>query len=322
MIETVLAPLQYEFFSRGLLAALLVGALCGLLGVYIVLRGMSYIGHGLSHAAFGGAVISYVMGWNFYLGAGLWGFLSALLINAAIRRRRIGADAAIGIVTTASFAIGVALISRARRFTRNLEAALFGNILGVTPADLAVIAGVAVLTAAVVFLLYKSLLFTTFDREVARVYGVPTDWVDTAFALILAAVIIASMQVIGVTLIAAAIVAPAITARQLTSSFHRMILLAILFGAGTAAAGMYGSFYLNAASGATIVLFAAALFCLVLLINAARRLHEHGHRHGRLRHLHRHLHDPSHGHPHGGEEPDRPNRPDRPDRIDQTGRSA
>jgi ABC-type Mn2+/Zn2+ transport system permease subunit len=100
--------------------------------VYIVLRRMSYIGHGLSHAVFGGAVVSFLLQVNFYLGAGLWGVASALLINELGRRRRLRADAAIGIVTTASFAIGVAAISRHRRFTRNFEAALFGNVLGIT----------------------------------------------------------------------------------------------------------------------------------------------------------------------------------------------
>src|SRR5918992_2845553 len=121
-MDMLLQPLNYEFFRHGLIAATLTGALCGLMGVPIVLRRMSYIGHGLSHAVFGGAVVSSVIGWNFYLGAGLWGFLSALLINATARRRNLGADAAIGIVTTASFALGVAIISKGNRFTRNFEA--------------------------------------------------------------------------------------------------------------------------------------------------------------------------------------------------------
>ncbi|MBI5198363.1 MAG: metal ABC transporter permease, partial [Nitrospirae bacterium] len=128
-MDFFLAPLQYQFFVHGLYAALMVGALCGLLGVYITLRGMSYIGHGLSHAAFGGAVVSYVLAINFYIGATLWGFLAAILINRITSRQKIKADAAIGVVTTASFAFGVALISRYRHFTKNFEAALFGNIL-------------------------------------------------------------------------------------------------------------------------------------------------------------------------------------------------
>lgn len=274
-------PFQYEFFRTGLSVAILAGALCGLLGVYIVLRGMSYIGHGLSHAIFGGAVISYVMQWNFYLGAGLWGFLTAVLINQTVRRTRIGADAAIGVITTASFAVGVALISRYRRFTQSFDAALFGNILGVTWDEVAVVGGIALLVALVILLFYKQLLFTTFDAEVAQVYGVRTQWVDTLFALALAAAIIASMQVLGVTLIAAALVIPAITARLLTDSFGRMMAYAIAIGVTCGALGMYLSFYVDVASGATIVLLQAAAFAVAMTVSGLR--HEAGRR---LAHVH------------------------------------
>ena len=123
-------PFQYDFFVRGMIATGLVGGLCALIGVYIVLRGMAYIGHGLSHAIFGGAVVTYVMSLNYFIGASLWGFLSAILITLTTRKSRIGADAAIGIVTTASLALGIALISRFKTFTRDFDAALFGNILG------------------------------------------------------------------------------------------------------------------------------------------------------------------------------------------------
>ena len=277
----LLEPYQFEFFRTGSLAALLAGALCGLLGVYIVLRGMSYIGHGLSHAIFGGAVVSFVMQWNFYIGAGLWGFLSAVLINQTARRTRIGADAAIGVITTASFAIGVALISRYRRFTQSFDAALFGNILGVTWADVLVIGAVALLVMAAIFFAYKQLLFTTFDSDVARVYGVRTEWMDALFSLMLAAAIIASMQVMGVTLIAAALVIPAITARLLTDSFHRMTILSVAIGALSGVLGMYLSYYVDVASGATIVLLQSAIFGIVLLIESGRKVAA-----GRLTHTH------------------------------------
>jgi len=263
-------PFAYEFFRHGLIAAALTGALCGLLGVAIVLRRMSYIGHGLSHSVFGGAVVSYLLQWNFYLGAGLWGFLSALLINATARRRGIGADAAIGIVTTASFALGVALISKTRSFTRNFEAALFGNILGVDERDLLVIGGVALVVGAAAFWGYKQLLFATFDPALAAVYGVPVRWVETGFALALAATIVASMNVVGVTLIAAAIVIPPTTARLLTDSFGRMLILSTLIGALCGVAGMVLSYALDVASGAAIVLLAAALFAAVYALTEAR----------------------------------------------------
>jgi ABC-type Mn2+/Zn2+ transport system permease subunit len=258
----LLEPFHYEFFTRGLLAATLAGALCGLVGVYVVLRHMSYIGHGLSHAIFGGAVLGYVLQLNFYVAAGVWGFLSALAINETARRRRLGADAAIGIVTTASFALGVAIISRSRQFTKNFEAALFGNVLGVSTQDVVAIAGAAVVCALVLFFAYKQLLFTTFDPEVARVYGVPTAWMDTLLALVLATTIVVSMQVLGVTLIAAALIIPAVVARQLTDSFGRMTVLSTAIGASCGAVGLYLSYYLDAASGATVVLVASGLFLL------------------------------------------------------------
>jgi len=270
-MDFLLEPFQFEFFRNGTTAAVLTGGLCGLIGVYIVLRGMSYIGHGLSHAIFGGAVVSFVMNWNFYLGAGLWGFMAALLINQTVRRTKINADAAIGVITTASFAVGVALISRYRGFTRSFEAALFGNILGVTRQDVWVVAGVTVMVMGIVFFVYKQLLFTTFDAEVARVYGVKTEWIDTLFALILAAALIASMQILGVTLIAAALVIPAVAARLLTDYFSRMIVLSTVIGALTGFLGMYLSFYVDVASGAAIVLLQTAVFVLVLLVAALQK---------------------------------------------------
>src|SRR6266536_4477994 len=268
-MDILLAPFQFEFFRNGTVAAVLVGGLCGMIGVYIVLRGMSYIGHGLSHAIFGGAVVSYLMAWNFYLGAGLWGFIAAILINQTVRRTKINAAAAVWVITTASFAPGVALISRNRHFNRNFDAALFGNILGVSQSDVWVVAGVTLMIAAIIFFLYKQLLFTTFQAEVAEVYGVKTRWVDTLFALILAAALIASMQILGVTLIAAALIIPAITARLLTDSFNRMAIVSTLVGMMTNLIGMYLSYYIDVASGATIVLVQATIFGLALLISLA-----------------------------------------------------
>jgi len=270
-MSVISEPLAFEFFRQGLAASLLVGALCGMLGVYIVLRRMSYIGHGLSHAVFGGAVVGYVASINFYVAAGVWGFVSALLINATARRRRIGADAAIGIVTTASFAIGVALISRTRSFTRNFEAALFGNILGVTLVDLAVVAAVTLGVALFIVLFYKRLLFMTFDPEVAPIYGVNVGLVDTLFALAMAATIVASINVVGVTLIAATLVIPATTARLLTDSFGRMIVTSSVIGLVAGGVGMFASYWLDISSGATIVLLEAAGFVLALLATTVLR---------------------------------------------------
>jgi manganese/iron transport system permease protein/iron/zinc/copper transport system permease protein len=267
----MLEPFAYDFFVRGFVVAGLVGALCGLMGVYVVLRRMSYIGHGLSHAMLGGAVVSYVMAFNFYLGAGLWGFLSALLINTTVQRRRmLGADAVIGVITTASFAVGVALISRYRTFTRNFEAALLGEILGIQPQDLLAVAVMTVLAAVFVFFCYRRLLFVTFDPEVAGYYGVPVQWLDSLFALALAGTIVVSMQVIGVTMLVAALVIPAATARLLTDSFHRLVLLSVGIGALSGVAGVYMSYYLDISSGANVVLVTTGAFVLAYAWSALR----------------------------------------------------
>tara|TARA_B110000116_G_C16800175_1_gene569768 strand:- start:2788 stop:3585 length:798 start_codon:yes stop_codon:yes gene_type:complete len=254
-----------------MLCAMLVGMLCGAIGVYVVLRGMSYIGHGLSHAIFGGAVVSSLMSVNFFIGAGLWGFVSALLINLATKKHTISADAAIGIITTASFALGIAIISRFKTFTRGFDAALFGNVLGITNMDLIGILFVTLFTFVIIFLLYKQLLFTTFDYDVAKYYKVPVQWMDVIFSMILAATIVVSMQVLGVTLIAAAVVIPAVISRLLTNNFLHMLILSTIVGGLCGLSGIYLSYYLDIASGASVVLLSATCFIAALLYSSYKK---------------------------------------------------
>ena len=205
----------------------------------------------------------------FFLGASVWGFLSALLITFTTRKKKIGTDAAIGIITTASFALGVAIISRFKSFTRSFDAALFGNILGVSQTDLIAIVIVVILVGAVLFVGYKLFLFHTFDPEVAESYGVPTVWLDTMFSLVLAATIVVSIQVLGVTLISAAIVIPPIVARLMVDSFKSMIILSTIIGAFCGIGGIYASYYIDVSSGASVVLFSAIIFILVLSYTTA-----------------------------------------------------
>jgi manganese/iron transport system permease protein/iron/zinc/copper transport system permease protein len=271
-MEFLVEPLEYEFFRHGLLAALMVGSLCGLVGTYVVLRGMSYVGHGLSHAAFGGAVVGFTLNLDFYAGAGAMGLLAALMINRITRNGEIKLDAAIGIVTTAMFALGVAIISQVRTFSQNFEAALFGNILGITNEDLLIIGLVTACTIISILFLYRPLLFSTFDSEAARIFGIRTEIVQFTFSFLLTLSIIASMNVVGVTMIAATLITPALTARMMTGSFGRMLVYSFIIGAATGVTGMYLSYIFNAASGATIVLFGALLFCLAALIKRCKGL--------------------------------------------------
>jgi ABC-type Mn2+/Zn2+ transport system permease subunit len=275
-LHTVLSPFQFEFFVNGLLVATLSGALCGLVGVYVVLKGMSYIGHGLSHAIFGGFAASALLGVNFFLGAGAWGFAAAMMINGVTRRRSIGSDAAIGVITTASFAIGVALIKRYGSGGKNPDSLLFGQILGVSDADVWLLAAVMVVAVLVVFFLYRPLLFSTFDPEVAEVSGVATARVDALLTLVLAASILATMTVLGVTLVAATLVIPAVVARMLTDSFGRMLLLATAIGAACGFVGMNLSYHLDIPSGPMIVLTGSGLFAVVFAATGRRGLRRAG----------------------------------------------
>ena len=296
-MDFLLQPFQYEFFTRGIIVSILLGSICGLLGVYVVLRGMSYIGHGLSHAVFGGAVSSYLVGLNFYIGATIWGFLSAIVITEINKRYKIKADAVIGIVTTAGFAAGVLLINTGHSPIKNFEAMLFGNILAVTDFDFMVISIVTIVTILFIFFFQKRLLFTIFDRETAKVYGINTDRVDILFSLVLASVVISAMNSIGVTLLAVAIIAPAASARLLTNNFFKMLLLSSIIGISTAFLGMYTSFFIDSPSGATIVMLGASGFGISLFYVYLKRL-RHRHFHGDKKHSHLHVHKDDHRHEH------------------------
>jgi len=269
MIAKLLEPFQYGFLRHGLAVAVLAGALCGLIGVFVVLKNMSYIGHGLSHAIFGGAAASAVLSFNFFLGAGMWGIVSALLIGRVTRRRIIGSDAAIGVITTASFALGLALFGVFGVARKSVDALLFGSILGVSIGDVWLVAAVTAAAAIVVFLRYRVLLFTTFDPEVAAVSGVDTAKVDALLMTVLALSLLVTMRVLGVVLVAAALVIPAVVARILTNSFARMLWLSTGIGALCGLTGMYLSYFLDVSSGATIVLVGAVLFAVVYGVTGA-----------------------------------------------------
>ena len=274
--QSLLDPFNYQFFIKGLGAAVLAGALCGLIGVFVTLRGMSYIGHGLSHAIFGGYAAAPLLGVPILLGAGLWGLASALAINAVARSRRIGADAAIGVVTTASFALGVALLTRFGNKGPSFDALLFGSILGVSSSDLWLLVGALAFAGVTFTVLYRAFLFSTFDPDVAEVSGVNVRRMDALLMLVLSVSILATLQIIGVTLVAATLVIPAVVARMCSDSFSRMLWVSTVLGAVAGAVGMYLSYQLRIPSGTTIVLVNAAVFVLMLAVTGGRALRRAG----------------------------------------------
>ncbi|MFM7493820.1 MAG: metal ABC transporter permease [Acidimicrobiaceae bacterium] len=263
-------PYEFQFFQNGLIVATIAGALCGLLGVFVILRGMSYIGHGLSHAVFGGAAASAVMKINYFLGAGIWGVVSGLLIARVARRRVIGADAAIGVVTTASFALGLALMNRYGQASKSIEAVLFGSVLGVQVTDIYAVALVALLGLVVVVLGYRKLLFSTFDRDVAQVSNVRVSLVEAVLLAMISLTILVTMRVIGTLLISALLVIPAASARMTTNSFSRLLWVSPIIGAATCFIGMNLSYHLDTSASATIILLDAIVFIVVYAIAGTR----------------------------------------------------
>ena len=266
----IFEPYQYQFFTNGVVVATVAGALCGLLGVFVVLRGMSYIGHGLSHAVFGGAAASAVMQLNYFVGAGIWGVASGVIIGRIARRRLIGADAAIGVVTTASFALGLALLNRFGQAKKSIEAVLFGSVLGVRTSDIVAVVLVAVFTIAIVVVLYRRLLFATFDPDVAQVSGVRVAWIEALLMMLLSLTILVTMRVIGTLLISALLVIPASVARMMTNSFAKMLWISPIIGAISGFVGMNFSYHLDTSASATIILVGTSLFIAVYTASGIR----------------------------------------------------
>ena len=263
-------PYAFQFFRNGLVVATVAGALCGLLGVFVVLRGMSYIGHGLSHAVFGGAAASAVIGINFFIGAGIWGIISGVLIARVARRRVLGADAAIGVVTTASFALGLALMNRYGQASKSIEAVLFGSVLGVKVSDIIAVSLVAVFALTVIVVWYRKLLFSTFDPDVAQVSGVNVSVVEVVLLSLLSLTILVTMRVIGTLLISALLVIPAAAARMTTNSFSKLLWISPLIGAVTCFFGMNLSYHLDTSASATIILLDALVFIVVYTVAGTR----------------------------------------------------
>jgi ABC-type Mn2+/Zn2+ transport system permease subunit len=270
-LDQLLAPFSYDFMQRAFVAALIVGALCSTMGTYVVLRKLSFIGDGLAHASFAGIAIAYLRGANFWVGAAIASVVTALGIGYVHRRANVSLDTSIGVLFTAAFALGVFILSRSSRATVDLQSYLFGNILGVGPSDLVMVLGLGFLVALVVGALWRPLLYTSFDPVVAQAAGIKARFVDDTLLVLLALTIIVSLPLVGIVLVAALLVTPAAAAAQLTKRFIPMMLLSAAFGIISSVGGLYASYWLKSASGATIVLVATLLFFLALMVAALRR---------------------------------------------------
>jgi manganese/iron transport system permease protein len=267
MSEFLLAPLAYPFMVRGLLAAMIVGVVCAVVGAYVVLRGMAFFGDALAHTILPGMAGGYLVSGG-DRGALFWWALvtaitSALGIGAISRGARLKEDTAIGIVFAGMFALGIAMISTARSSSVDLSHFLFGDVLGVSTGDLTRSAIFGGLILATVALLYKEFMVLAFDQVLAETLRLPVQALEYLLLALIAVAIVVSIQTVGVALMLAVLVTPAATASLLTHRLHWMMLLAALIAALAGVIGLYVSYYLGVASGAAIVLTCTAIFLVV-----------------------------------------------------------
>lgn len=256
--------MQYGFLQKALFTSIMVGIICGVIGCFIVLRGMALMGDAISHAVLPGVAISYMLGINYFYGAVLTGMLTAIGIGVVSQSSRIKNDSSIGIVFSAFFALGVILISKAQSAT-DLTQILFGNVLSVKSSDMWMTMIVGGIVLLVVILFYKELLISSFDPTMSAAYGLPTRLIHYTIMILLTMVTVASLQTVGVILVVAMLITPASTAYLLTNRLSVMVVLSACIGAFSAVAGLYFSFIYNLSSGAVIVLVTTVIFIIAFI---------------------------------------------------------
>jgi manganese/iron transport system permease protein len=265
-LDGLIEPLSYPFFVRGLVASIVVGLVCAVVGSYMVLRGLAFMGDALSHSAFPGVVAAYLLQGPFYLGAAVAAVGTALAIGWVSRRGRLRGDTAIGVLFAGMFALGIFLFSRIPNYVGDLFGFLFGEVLGIGDGDLLALTLLAVLVLVVVAVLWKELLYSTFDPLGAAAAGLPVVRLDYLFLALIALTIVVSLQAVGIILVVAMLVTPAAVGQLVASSFGRLVAVAIAVGVVSPIAGLYLSYWLDAAAGATIVLVETAVFIVALLV--------------------------------------------------------
>lgn len=270
VIDCLVQPMQLGFMQRGLMAAVLIGVVCAFIGAFVVLQDLAFIGDALAHASFPGAVVSYMLGLNVAIGGAIAGILTALGIGFVVRRSKVSQDTAIGVLFAGTFALGVALLSTVKNYTKDLFGLLLGDVLAISAGDLWLIAAMGLIVILVIVALYKELTLLTFDRIQAEVIGLPINILQELLLALMAITIVIAVQTVGIVLVVAMITTPAATATLLVRRFPLVILVAAIQGAVGAVIGLYLSFYLNIASGATIVLVLTGLFALALLLAPLR----------------------------------------------------
>lgn len=276
MLETLIEPLQYSFMQRSLLMAIIIGILCAVVGSYLMVQRLALLGDAISHSVLPGLAIAFIVGANIFIGAFIAGVISTVFINIIRTRSPLKEDAAMGIVFSAFFALGITLITIIQKDNKiDLNHFLFGNILGVTLSDVRDTIIIAIIVLVVVAILYKELLFYTFDPLGAQAVGLPVNLLDLGLMMLIGLTIVASLKAVGVVLVLSLLITPAATAYLLVKRLHQMMIVGVGVGVISSISGMYFSYFYNLPSGPAIVLVASGLFLLAFLFSPAHGLLTH-----------------------------------------------
>ena len=276
MLESLIEPLQYSFMQRSLLVAVIIGVICAVVGSYLMVQRLALLGDAISHSVLPGLAIAFVVGANIFVGAFIAGVISTIFINIIRTRSPLKEDAAMGIVFSAFFALGITLITVIQKDNKiDLNHFLFGNILGVTVGDVRDTLIIAIVVLLVVALLYKELLFYTFDPLGSQAAGLPVNLLNLGLMMLMGMTIVASLKAVGVVLVLSLLITPAATAYLLVKRLHYMMILGVIFGIISSISGMYVSYFYNLPSGPAIVLVASGLFVLAFLFSPTHGLLTH-----------------------------------------------
>ncbi|MEQ9669040.1 metal ABC transporter permease [Coleofasciculus sp. G2-EDA-02] len=276
MLDLLIEPLQYSFMQRSLMTAVLVGIVCASVGSYLMVQRLALLGDAISHSVLPGLAIAYIVGVDIFLGAFLAGIVSTIVITWIRTRSQIKEDAAMGIVFSAFFALGITLITVIQKDNKiDLNHFLFGNILSVTGKEVMNTAIITAIVLAIVLLLYKELMFYTFDPVGAKAAGLPTNLLNFGLMILIALTIVASLKAVGVILVLAMLITPGATAYLLVTRLHQMMMLGSGIGVVASISGMYLSYFFNLPSGPAIVLVTFGFFMLAFLFSPSQGVLTH-----------------------------------------------
>lgn len=266
-----LSLLSFNFIQKGLLGAIIIGSTCSLIGVFVVLRGMSYIGSGIAHGSLAGVALALLMGWNPLILSIIAALIMIVLIETVSRKAELKMDTSIGVIFSLAMALAVLFIGLQKKYTPEIMSYLFGNLLRITVTELWAMAGIGLLVASLILIFFKELQYSTFDPEMAQISGIPASLISVMLSVFMGLTIVVSLQAVGELLVLALIVLPASSAYQLTHSLKKMMLISVGIGVISSLAGLFAAFYLDAPTGSTIVMVLGMIFFLALTLSRLKK---------------------------------------------------